>query len=78
MLSLIMHRARGLRFYRVEVSDTLFGEYLVEREWGRMGRASGTRRTWFSNLREAAQAADRWRHRAQNRGYALTERRYAK
>lgn len=77
MLNLVLHRPRGVNFYRVEVTDNLFGEYLVMREWGRRGRAAGMRSTWFSNLRDAAMAADLWRRRAQRRGYALTEQRYA-
>ncbi|MCT2540913.1 WGR domain-containing protein [Sedimentimonas flavescens] len=77
MLSLLLHRPTARAFYRVEIADNLFGEYSVLREWGRQGRRAGMRVNWFSNLREAARAADRWRGRAIRRGYRLTERRAA-
>ena len=64
-------QARGAaeRFYRVEVTDNLFGEYSVMREWGPVGCAGRRLLVWFSNLREACMAADRWRKRAARRGY---------
>jgi len=78
MLTILLHRAPARAFYRVEISDNLFGEYTVLREWGRGGRAAGARVNWFSNLRDAVQAADRWRGRAISRGYRLSERRAAR
>jgi predicted DNA-binding WGR domain protein len=64
-------QARGAaeRFYRVEVTYNLFGEYSVMREWGPVGCAGRRLLVWFSNLREACMAADRWRKRAARRGY---------
>ena len=60
----------GARFYRVEVSDNLFGEYTVLREWGTRGRSGRRALVWFSNLREACKAAERWMKQAHRRGYA--------
>ncbi|MFT4150835.1 MAG: WGR domain-containing protein [Paracoccaceae bacterium] len=60
------------RFYRVAVEYNLFGEYSVSREWGRRGaggRRGRERLSWFSNLRDACIAAERWRRRAERRGY---------
>ncbi|MDZ4134212.1 MAG: WGR domain-containing protein [Paracoccaceae bacterium] len=61
------------RYYRVDVAYNLFGEYTVLREWGlraRCGALGGQRRiTWFSNLRDACLAAERWQKRAMRRGY---------
>ncbi len=74
MLTILLHRPTARSFYRVEIADNLFGEYSVLREWGRAGRRAGARVNWFGNLREAAQAADRWRGRAIARGYRLSER----
>lgn len=81
MLTILLRRdSEGpARFYRVELAYNLFGEYSVLREWGLAGRngaSAGSRMVvWFSNLREACVAAERWRHRAQRRGYCpLTER----
>ncbi len=64
-------RAAGLRYYRVEVAYNLFGEYSVIREWGPAGCAGQRLLVWFSNLREACMAAERWRKRAARRGYLL-------
>ncbi len=57
------------RFYRVEVAYNLFGEYSVTREWGPAGRQGHHLLVWFSNLRDACLAAERWRKRAMRRGY---------
>jgi predicted DNA-binding WGR domain protein len=72
MLALVLTRQR--RFYRVEVAYNLFGEYTVLREWGAGGRASRAMVVWFSNLREACVAADRWRKRAERRGFRMEYR----
>ncbi len=66
---LLLHTSA--RFYRVEVAENLFGEYLVRREWGRCGRGGQARLAWFANLREAVTAADRWQRTAARRGYLL-------
>ena len=74
MITLVHHHAERSSFYRVDVGYNLFGEYSVVREWGGNGRYGAHRIVWFSNLRDAAQAADRWQARAFARGYELTER----
>ncbi|MFZ1469525.1 MAG: WGR domain-containing protein [Paracoccaceae bacterium] len=61
------------RFYRVEVAETLFGDYAVSRAWGPRGRTGRQRSVWFSNLRDAVVAADTWRRQAMQRGYAPSE-----
>ena len=61
------------RFYRVEVSYNLFGEYSVLREWGQSGKRGQGLLVWFSNLRDACLAAERWRKRAGRRGYRALE-----
>lgn len=70
---LLRNRKGDARYYRVDVAYNLFGEYSVLREWGQRGRpgaGSGNHQiTWFSNLREACLAAERWQKRAQRRGY---------
>lgn len=70
-----LHEKDGVaRFYRVELGYNLFGEYTVLREWGRRRPGVAGRRlvTWFSNLREACLAAERWQQRAGRRGYRTT------
>ena len=73
MLNLILHTPNAGRFYRVEISDNLFGEYTVLREWGQHGRGGRQSLRWFSNLRDAVCAAETARRRAQKRGYRLSE-----
>jgi predicted DNA-binding WGR domain protein len=68
---LIQNATLKTRFYRVEVSYNLFGEYSVLREWGAAGAKGRQLLYWFSNLREACLAADRWQKRAHRRGYDL-------
>jgi len=68
LLSFLLLHNR-MRFYRVEVAETLFGDYTVSREWGRRGRPGRRMQVAHGNLREAVQAADRWRSRALRRGY---------
>jgi predicted DNA-binding WGR domain protein len=64
-------KATAQRFYRVEVAYNLFGEYSVMREWGLSGHGGRHLLVWFSNLREACLAAERWRRRATRRGFLL-------
>ncbi|KEO54135.1 WGR domain-containing protein [Thioclava pacifica] len=73
MLNLILHTPGARRFYRVEISDNLFGEYTVLREWGLQGHSGSQCLRWFSNLRDAVTAAETFRRRAQRRGYRLSE-----
>ena len=73
MLHYISHRpATGKtrqHFYRVELAYNLFGEYSVLREWGPAGCRGHHLIVWFSNLRDACIATERWRKRAARRGY---------
>jgi len=70
---LLRQRNGTARYYHVDVVDNLFGEYTVLREWGvsHGGRCLSEvqRINWFSNLRDACLAAERWRKRAERRGY---------
>lgn len=69
----ILYRHSGQtrpRYYRVEIAMNLFEEISVLREWGVSGGKGRTRIDIFGNLREASTAADRYRTRAQRRGYA--------
>lgn len=67
MLALVL--VRPGRFYRVEVAENLFGEYAVLREWGKAGRGARPLVAWFSNLRDAVVAAERWGKSAERRGF---------
>ena len=68
-------RARRPRYYRVEIAYNLFEEISVLREWGIAGGKGRSMINIYSNLREASVMADKYRHRAQKRGYNRTEQR---
>ncbi|UGY17951.1 WGR domain-containing protein [Bradyrhizobium septentrionale] len=55
------------RFYKLDVQPTLFGEWAVIREWGRIGRG-GTVRS-YDNVEAAEAARDQQRQVKQRRGY---------
>ena len=57
------------RYYRVEIAMNLFDEVSVMREWGVTGGLGRSMVNIYGNLREASTAADRYRRRAQRRGY---------
>lgn len=67
------NRKGDARYYRVDVAYNLFGEYSVLREWGLRGKpganSGNSQVSWFSNLRDACLAAERWQKRAMRRGY---------
>ncbi|MVF24612.1 WGR domain-containing protein [Methylocaldum sp. BRCS4] len=57
------------RFYKVIVTETLFGEWALIREWGRIGSPGTVREEWFDTADRAGQAASRARGQKQRRGY---------
>lgn len=58
------------RFYRVWVEPSLFGDWVVVREWGRIGHHSGQRREqWFEEPGPAQYAARQIVRRKKKRGY---------
>ncbi|WP_439402875.1 WGR domain-containing protein [Bradyrhizobium sp. DASA03068] len=58
------------RFYKIDVQPTLFGEWAVIRDWGRIGRGGTVCSTPCGTASEAEAARDRqWRIK-EARGYA--------
>ena len=57
------------RFYAVEVMPTLFGEWAVVREWGRIGRGGTVRDRLYASEAEAQTEAAELIRRKQRRGY---------
>lgn len=57
------------RYYRVEISMTLFEEVSVLREWGISGGQGRRMISSFETLRAASNAADGYRNKALRRGY---------
>jgi predicted DNA-binding WGR domain protein len=74
MLAVYMERSddtRNLaRFYQVDIQPTLFGEWAVVSQWGRIGTHGRTQQDWFTSLREAQVAQARRVARKRRRGYA--------
>ena len=57
------------RFYALAVMPTLFGEWSLVRQWGRVG-ANGTQRSdWFDTQEEAIQAFQAMKKQKEKRGY---------
>jgi len=60
------------RYYSIAVRPTLFGLWVVVREWGRIGFAGGAHREiWFDAEAEARQYGERLVQTKQRRGYVL-------
>lgn len=61
----------NIRYYRLEIFQSLFGEYVVEREYGnRAYRApTGIRRDIFSSLKSAEEFYVKMLRIRKNRGY---------
>ena len=47
---------RMLRFYALQVTPNLFGEWCLLRTWGRIGRQGQMRTEWFETKEEAEDA----------------------
>lgn len=62
--------ARGMaRFYAVSVAPTLFGDWALVHEWGRIGSPGTVRTHWFASEGEAEEAHARLAARKVRRGY---------
>lgn len=57
------------RFYLLDVQPTLFGEWALVKEWGRIGRAGQSRRVSFTGKGDAEQALARAVEYRRGRGY---------
>jgi predicted DNA-binding WGR domain protein len=62
------------RFYKVVVTETLFGEWALIREWGRIGSPGTVKEAWFETVSLADQAASKLRGQKQQRGYRVVGR----
>lgn len=64
------------RYYRLYITSTLFGEYVLVREWGRcgsknMGHSGSLMQQWFSCLQEAQQAKENLVRLKKRKGYQI-------
>ena len=60
---------RIMRFYAIWIAPTLFGEWAMVREWGRVGSPGRLRESWFETEKIASQAGMNLKRRKQARGY---------
>jgi predicted DNA-binding WGR domain protein len=58
------------RFYAIHITQTMFGEWAVVREWGRIGSPGRIREDWFETRELAARAAEKIVQQKQRKGYA--------
>jgi predicted DNA-binding WGR domain protein len=65
---------RQRRYYAMSVTQTLFGEWCLVREWGRIGSAGGQGMVDYTASRADAKAAlDKLSNQKCRRGYILCE-----
>jgi predicted DNA-binding WGR domain protein len=57
------------RFYLVTITPTLFGEWALIREWGRIGSPGTVRELWFDSEDQAQQEAEKLLRQKEKRGY---------
>lgn len=57
------------RFYKLDVQPTLFGEWSLVREWGRIGRGGTVREAAYRSIEEAHIVRDSHLGRKLKRGY---------
>ncbi|MCF8472209.1 MAG: WGR domain-containing protein [Sphingomonadaceae bacterium] len=62
------------RFYRLDVQQTLFGEFALVREWGRIGRGGQVRSTPFPTRGQADVAMAKLYASKARRGYRCLNR----
>ncbi len=61
------------RWYEIDVQPTLFGEYAVERHWGRIGSSGQSKTFWFNDEPTADQMAKSVSATKARRGYVETK-----
>lgn len=58
------------RFYMLTVQPSLFGEWCLVREWGRIGSPGRVASTPFPSPALAEAALDKWQHQKVRKGYS--------
>lgn len=57
------------RFYQMQVAQSVFGDWSLIVEWGRIGSPGTVRKAWFATESEALQAEQRLCSAKRKRGY---------
>lgn len=65
----ILPKSNISRFYRLQVEPGLFGNWVLIREWGRIGQPGTVRRKWFETQEEAEAAKELLLKQKSRRGY---------
>jgi predicted DNA-binding WGR domain protein len=64
-------RARNMaRYYRLSIAETLFGDWVMVREWGRIGRNGGSREEWCGSHDVALTRLTNAVRQKQRKGYS--------
>ena len=66
-----LHNKR--RFYAIHITQTIFGEWAVIKEWGRIGSPGTVREEWFDEESQAINKANAIVQRRVRRGYCLLQ-----
>ncbi|WP_226960610.1 WGR domain-containing protein [Sulfurimonas paralvinellae] len=63
-----------VRYYKIKTYLTLFGEYLLIREWGGIDNknATGQKQSYFSSLSDLKNTLNKTVHLKSQRGYSQT------
>jgi predicted DNA-binding WGR domain protein len=59
------------RFYAVSIERSLFGDFMLVRQWGRIGSRGRMQSEWFASAAEAAGSGNRLLQTKRNRGYQV-------
>jgi predicted DNA-binding WGR domain protein len=63
---------RQFRFYRIIITQTLFGPWALIREWGRIGSSGTVREAPYDSEQEALEAGEKlMKQKTTRRGYRL-------
>jgi len=57
------------RFYAISIERSLFGDFMLVRQWGRIGKLGQLRSHWFRNHADAVAAGERLIQTKRRRGY---------
>jgi predicted DNA-binding WGR domain protein len=62
-----------MRFYSIRITPTLFGEWALIRQWGRIGSKGSVLENWFDSQDDAERAGVKLRKAKERRGYLRSE-----
>ncbi len=61
------------RYYVLSIDETLFGDIVLVREWGRIGTNGRRRLDLFDDRLRAISTLEQWLQRKRRRGYEVVE-----